>query len=248
MYPPHLSYLKEKGTIWFNPAYGIGAFWGESRKLGEKLNKPFKEVWIHRDFKRAKEIYATSIIAMAMSKQDKKEFWIIKPKNDPPDGVIGTIIEKDGFQEMHVREIEVVEHIEGNLLDTIRKKLSDKRYEPNTILVCYISQGGGFDPEKEAKIISKEITSLDHIFLVFTGLRASDIPLNFESMDKKDLARVLLKISLVQIKPVFSFSTIDPIEDCKKLREGKEGAFYIFKGVGKGGTESITLENPPKLF
>lgn len=248
MYPVHLSYLKEKGITWFNPAYGIGAFWGESRKLQEKLNKPFKEVWVHRDFKRAKEIYATSIIAMAMSKQEKKFFWIIKPEKDPPDGVIGTIVEKNGFQEMHVREIEVVEHIEGNLLDTIRKKLSAKRYEPNTILVCYISQGGGFDPEKEAEIISKEITSLDHIFLVFTGLRQTDVPANLENMSKEEQARVLLKISIVQLKPIFSFSTIDPIEDCRNLREGKEGAFYIFRGVGKGGTESVTLENPPRLY
>lgn len=248
MYPPHLSYLKEKGTVWFNPAYGVTSFWGEYRKLAEKLKKPHDYIWNHRDLKRAKEIYATSIIGMALGKQDKKQWWMVKPKNDPPDGVIGTVIQKDGFQEIHVREVEVVEHLKGNLLDTIREKLGKKQYEPNTILVCYVSQGGVVDAKKESEIISKEITSLKHIFLVFTGMKLSDLPKNTENMSKKDLARALLKISLIQIKPVFSHITIDPIEDCKNFREGKEGAFYIFKGVGKGGTESITLENPPKLF
>ncbi|HUV81279.1 MAG TPA: hypothetical protein VMW21_02035 [Patescibacteria group bacterium] len=245
MYPPNLLYLKEKGTIWFNPCYGINGFWNEYRKLKDKLNKTHSYVWSHRDLKRAKEIYATSIVAMAMAKQDKTKWWIYKPKDDPPDGVIGTTVQRDGIQEMHVREVEVVEHINGDLLDTIRTKLSRKQYEPNTILVCYISQGGIFDLKKESEIILKEITSLNHIFLVFPGLKLADIPQNVRG---DDFLRSIFKISSVQIKPVFSFVSIDPIEDCKLWKSGEEGSFFIFEGIGRGGSRPITLKNPPKLF
>lgn len=180
-----------------------------------------------------------------MSKQSKTKWWIYKPKNDPPDGVIGTIVKNKKIEEMHVREIEVVEHISGNILDTIRTKLSGKKYEPNTILVCYISQGGVFNFKKEADIISKETTSLNNIFLAFSGLKLSEIP---QGVEDNDLSRSIFKISLVQIKPVFSFMAIDPIKDCKQWREGKEGSFYIFEGIGKGGSKPITLKNTPKLF
>lgn len=245
MYPQNLLYLKEKGAAWFNPACGIFGFWDEYRKLKEKLGKPHGYIWAHRDLKRAKEIYAISIAAMAMQKQTGVKWWIYKPKNDPPDGVIGTITPNNGIQENHVREVEVVEHIKGDILDTIRNKLSHKKYEPNTVLVCHVSQGGIYDFKKEAETISNEITSLNHIFLAFPGLKLSDIP---QDAKGEEFLRSIFKISLVQIKPVYSFTTIDPIEDCKKWRDGKEGSFYIFEGIGKGDSRPITLENPPKLF
>lgn len=242
----HLSYLKEKGIAWFNPSYGLNGFWNEYRKLKESLNKPHDYIWSHRDLKRAKEIYAISIIAKVMEKQERTgQWWIIKPKNDPPDGVIGTLVETNGIKKMHIREVEVVEHISGNILDTIRKKLYQKQYEPNTILVCYITHGGVYDLEKESTLISQEITSLDHIFLVFTGMKVTDIPLDVTGIG---LVRAVYRVSSVQIKPVYSFASIDPIDDCKDWRDGKEGNFFIFEGLGRGGSRPITLKNPPKLF
>jgi hypothetical protein len=246
MFNAHLSYLKEKGVPWFNPCNGLMGFWNEYRQLKERLNKPHHYIWTHRDLKRAKEIYAISIIAKVMEQQEKRgPWWILKPKSDPPDGVIGTLVEKNGIQKIHVREIEVVEHLQGNVLDTIKTKLSKKHYEPNTVLVCYVSCGGEYDFKSLADEISKEITSLDHIFLVFTGQLKSEISLNTSN---DEFARTIMKVSLVQIKPVYSVTTIDPIGICENWMAGKEGNFYIFEGLGKGGTKSVRLENPPKLF
>lgn len=243
----HFSYLKKKGIAWFNPSYGLNGFWNEYRKLKEKLNKPHDYIWSHRDLKNAKEIYAISIIAKAMEKQEKTgPWWIIKPKIDPPDGIIGTLIETDGIQKMHVREVEVVEHISGDILTTIRKKLSRKQYEPNTILVCFVSQGGLLcDLKSKSEIISREVTSLNHIFLVFLGTKISDIP---PDATRDVLLRAMYKVSAVQIKPIYSFANIDPIDDCLDWRSGGVGSFFIFDGLGRGGSRPITLENPPKLF
>lgn len=181
-----------------------------------------------------------------MEKQEKiGPWWILKPKDDPPDGVTGTLVNSNGTQKMHIREVEVVEHISGNILDTIRTKLLKKHYEPNTILVCYLSNEGIYNLEKEAEIISKEVTNLDHIFLVFPGSKLNDIPKNATN---DELLHAMLKVSSVQIKPIYSFASIDPINDCKNWREGKEGSFHIFEGIGKGGSRPITLENPPRLF
>ncbi len=245
MYPPHLAYLSEKGTTWFNPCNGLTVFWDEFRKLQKKLNKPFEYVWNHRELKRAKEIYATSIIAAMFAQQDGTTWWVHKPKNDPPDGVIGTMVQEDGVVKMRGREIEVVEHLNGEIIDTIKNKLTKKFYEPNTVLVCYLSKGGTFNPEKIAEELSKGSTNLNNIFLVFPGVKLSDIPSDAEG---DDFIRAIFKISLVQVKPVFAYVSIDPIEFCKNWREGKEKNFFILEGRGKGGSKEIHMENPPKLF
>lgn len=242
----HLHYLKERGIAWFNPCYGLVGFWAEYRKLKERFtDKEFDYVWKHRGLKRAKEILATSIVAKLMEKETKQSWWILKPKNDPPDGVVGTLIGPEGMQRMHVREIEVVEHMEGKILDTIRRKLSGKSYEPNTALVCYISQGGVTDFEKLHQKIVDEKLSLDHIFCVFPGTHVANVPMD---ADNETTARTLFKYSLIQLKPVFSFQTIDPIDDCAEWRKGNCANFHIFEGIGKGSSRPITLDEPPKLF
>jgi hypothetical protein len=248
MYPPHLTYLKGKENIWFNPSNGIVGFWNEFKKVKERFpDKPFDYVWNHRDLKRAKEIYITSIVAKGISILEKQggKWWIVKPKNDPPDGVIGTEIKKNNGLEMHVREIEIVEYLNGDIIETIKKKLSSKQYEPNTILVCFLSIGGDNDLEKLSDIFSKETSNLANIFIAFHGMRFKDIP---KTQDKKELALSLFKISLVQIKPKYNFIAIDPIKDTELWRTNKEKNFLIFEQLGKGGLREITLENPPKLF
>lgn len=73
----------------------------------------------------------------------------------------------------------------------------------------------------------------------------SEVPLDVQG---DDFLRSIYKISSVQVKPVFSYVKIDPIEDCKEWGSGKTGNFFIFKGRGKGGSRAVTLEDPPKLF
>lgn len=248
MYPPHLTYLKGKENVWFNPSNGIVGFWEQFRKLKEIFpDKSFNYIWNHRDLKRDKEIYITAITAMGISilEGQKGSWWFLKPQNDPPDGVIGTQISKNGITEMHVREVEIVEHLQGDILDTINKKLVKKQYEPNTILICFLSAGGVEDFKKLSDTVCKDITNLNNIFLAFHGLKISDIP---KDQSDEELMRSMFKISLIQIKSIYNFITIDPMKDTEQWRKGNEKNFLIFEHLGKGDLKEITLENPPKLF
>lgn len=245
MYPQHLKYLLEKDTAWFDPCYGLFGFWEEYRKLKVKLSKPHEIVWNHRELKKAKEIFAISIIAKAMSRSDNLRWWITKPKIDPPDGVIGTIINNNGIEEMHVREVEVVEHLSGNVEQTIINKLQGKKYEPNTILVCLVSQGGILNLEKIANILSGVATSLEHIFIVFTGTKLSSIQSNANT---NDLLAAALSVSSVQVKPIYSYVNVNILEDCKDWKSGVTGNYFIFERRGRGGWRPVTLDNYPKLF
>jgi hypothetical protein len=237
----HLTYLKERGTTWFNPCYGLLGFWNEYQKLKEKLNCDDNVyLWNHRDLKRAKEIYATSIIAKITEIQEGVgRWWIHKPKSDPPDGVIGTMANKGSGEKMYTREVEVVEHLSGEILDTIRNKLKGKYYELNTVLVCFVSGGGVYNFQKASETIVKEATNLEHIFLVFHGAELLK-DLNTDGLSGQ--------ISLVQIKPIYCIHTVDLggiFEECKN---GKEPGYYIFDGIGSGGARAITMEKPPVLF
>lgn len=245
MYPQHLKYLAEKNLAWFDPCNGLFGFWDEYRKLKVKLNQSHEIIWRHRELKRAKEIFAISILAKAMSKSDNLRWWIIKPDVDPPDGVIGTIINKNGLDEMHVREVEVVECLGGDVAETVINKLRNKNYEPNTFLVCLVSQGGLYNFETVANSLMNVATSLEHIFFVFTGFELSNIASNAST---DELLATATSVTSVQVKPIYSVVSINPFEECKDWRTGVTGNYFIYEGRGRGGSKKITLEKPPTLF
>lgn len=251
MYPPHLSYLNTKGIMWFNPCYAYFEFWKEHKKLMNSKKLNFKDAWNHRDLKRAKEIYATAIIGLASRKYESpsQPWWIYKPDQDPPDGVIGTIQKKDDMQEMHVREIEVSECFDEDIEKSIRKKLLNKAYEPHTVFICLLSPGSN------VMIVNLEIlaeklvtlqTNIEFIFVAFHGANLNDIK---DTMTSDEKIRALANIGLMRLRPSYTEMSLNPSDICKNLRDGKEPAFFIFEKRGKGiGSTNIRLPKPPKLF
>ena len=246
MFPPHLDYLKDKEIAWFNPCNGLYGFWKELEKLKDR-GVDFRLAWSGRDMKRAKEIYAASMAALALKETETpgQQWWIAKPKQDPPDAVIGTVTEVPGKGNlMSVREIEVVEHLSGSLLDTLEKKLAGKRYEPNTILVCLFSDGGFIDFKKiSAEVLQKNL-SLPNIFVVaHGGLKMAP------NMSEEEIREGILQLGIIQLAPVFRHIQISPIKVCADWLAGKEGNFLQFQGRGlKPGLTKITNPNPPRLF
>lgn len=245
----HLLYLKDE-KVWYEPAMGITMFWNEFRKIAFNLkkdtDKDFEFIWRHRDLKSAKEKYITSIVAKAFEKQNPNEkWWLTKTKQDPPDGVIGTIKTINGISKIHVREIEIVENFDGDLINTIKNKLRNKNYEENVVLVCFISTGGFRNFLLLHKLLVKENISLAHIFFAFHGAYANNINTRLTG---DEFIQNIFKITLVQVKPVYAHIEIDPLLDCEDWRTGKVGSFYL-ASIGKGGeSKPITLENPPMLY
>ncbi|MFZ2555593.1 MAG: hypothetical protein WAZ27_01845 [Minisyncoccia bacterium] len=247
MYPPHLTYLNVPNTAWFNPCYGVFGFQKELQRLKE-LHGSTVDVWRHRDIKRSKEIYATAIAAMGFAHQTtpKTTWWIHKPIQDPPDGVIGTIVKRGDIQEMHVREVEVVENFDGNVENTILVKLKQKQYEPNTVLVCLLSTMGILDLKSLSTKIINQHTNLEHIFVAAHGREVSSIPKN---ATEAEIIRALFALTIVQLKPTFASVTVDLLTACEEWKQGKEGNFFIFEKRGRGTeNRSVTLDNPPTLF
>ncbi len=202
--------------------------------------------------KKNKELYATAMVALCMQSDmpSKHGWWFAKPLQDPPDGVIGTPIESiaEGGQAMHVREIEIVEYLNGSLIETIQNKLADKSYEPNTVLVCLLT---GNNPvtivnyKELSERIRKVRLPLSHIFLVGHGFK---IDASFIDLKKTDRIAEMLKIIFIQLLPTFTTVNVSPYASCEAFRSGKEKAWLRFTKLGKGiGFEEVTME-APKLF
>lgn len=248
MFPSHLEYLKGKDIYWFSPCYAFHQFWKEISAFQKENNLDFQDAWKHRGMKRAKEIYATAIAALGMRQSEAKlrPWWIGKPDQDPPDGIIGTVNESDNANYLHVREVEVVEHINGDLLHTLETKLRGKYYEPNTILVCFVSESGVYNFETLAQQVQQKNLSLQHVFLVAQGGRLIADP---KTMSQQELFTLLRKVSFVQLAPIYAFIEIDPFSTCDgRLAENQVG-WLKFEKRGKGaGLRRVTTNTPPKLF
>jgi hypothetical protein len=243
----YLSYLKDKDLVWFNPCNGIIVFWNKYFNLKKELNISHADLWKHRKLKRYKEIYITSIVAKTIELSEKQgKWWIAKTKQDPPDGVIGKFEEtKSKGQFMKIREIEIVEHLNGDIIETINNKIHNKNYEPNTILVCYVSQGGSYDfVDISSRVIELE-GKLNHVFVVFPGGLLSDLSAQPGDAEIFDFAK---KTTVIQLKPEYNLHSANLINSCAAWRRGEEGNFFKSEGLGRSGARQITLENPPLLF
>lgn len=247
-FPPYFNYLKNPDTVWFNPCQGFYGFWKEFNNFKKIHNLDFSNAWNSREMKRRKEIYATSVVALATQQSEipRRLWWITKPSQDPPDGIIGTSEESPNGNLMKVREIEIVEHLQGDLLQTLNNKLTRKNYEPNTVLVCLVSETGIYDFKKISSDVCKQKLSLQHIFLAFHG---ATLPANGTSPSNEDIITIAKKISLIQLKPVFAVMEFDPSITCSAWRKGEEPSWLKFSGRGtENGFKDVKSDNPPNLF
>lgn len=252
IFPPHLDYLKNPEIIWFNPCWGYFDFWKKLNEFQKEKGINFNAAWGHRDFKKSKEKYASAMVALCMqqTEQSQNGWWFTKTSQDPPDGVIGTVQDKNlEGNIMSVREIEIVEHFEGSLLGTIKNKLGVKRYEPNTILICLISPKETI-VSYNFKAISEELNkmnlSLAHVFVVFHGLKIAS---SLKDLTQNQAVEELLKISLVQLTPKYSVTSISPHNVCRQFLSGKQEAWLKFTGRGlKIGFQNVTSAEVPVLY
>ena len=202
--------------------------------------------------KRNKELYVSALMALAMRQDTQAEWFFTKPNQDPPDGLIGTpnIDSESGGNIMSVRELEIVEHFKGLLIDTITTKLNvkNKRYEPNTALVCLLSPNGieDYDFRELSKDLQKIELPLQHIFAVFHGTKMSELN---SGLPDQELIRKLSSVVMIQFLPKYNEIVISPADCCRPFTEGKERGWLRFEGRGRDpGFRDVTLDNAPNLF
>lgn len=245
-FPPHLYYLKNSDIIWFNPCWGYCGFWKRLAQFRQEQGLNEKSAWTDRGMKRNKELYATAMVALSMQQDapTKYGWWFTKPSQDPPDGIIGTIKESPRGNIISVREVEVVEYFGGQLLDTLKNKMENKSYGPNTCLVCLLSPGTTevLDFQNIAEQVQKLELSLAHIFVVFHGCKIAPLPKNLSLDD-------LIKINLIQLAPKYGVVNFSPQTLCKIWLDGKARSWLKFAGMGKDtNLKKVTTDTPPTLF
>lgn len=252
LFPPHLEYLKDSNLTWFNPCWGYLGFWERIKEFQKEKGVDFSTAWFHRDMKKNKELYVTALAALCMQ-QDVPEaegWWFSKPSHDPPDGIIGTP-RKDsvtGGNLMNVREVEIVEHLGGSIIETIDRKLNKKLYEPNTVLVCLLSPGKmeTFDFQEISKEMSLVRYPIAHVFVVFHGFLVSS---GTRNLSDAELMKEMSKIAFIQLLPKYGVVSISPNDCCVEFVRGTESAWLRFMSRGKNpGFKKVTAESAPKLF
>jgi len=246
-FPPYLDYLKNLNIVWFNPCWGYYGFWKRLAEFRQEHGLDFQAAWLNRGMKRNKELYATALLSLSMQQDapTKHGWWFTKlPDRDPPDGIIGTIVESQNGNIINVREVEVVEYFGGQLLDTLNNKIKNKLYEPNTALVCLLSPNTTelFNLKDLSQQIQKIKFPLTYIFAVFHGFEIASLP---KGPAPEDLA----KITLVQLAPKYVVVNFSPHISCKAWLAEKEQSWIKFTGRGRSTVlEKVIVDTAPKLF
>jgi len=126
-----------------------------------------------RVFQKARESWIGSVFALLYSTLTRQKYWIqeVEEKQEPPDLMIYSYRNPTDLGEIGVvREqilLEVCEYpknVKCGLVDHLLNKLANKRYHPETWLVCYIRRPGEamklidvIEGLRELKICVKEI-------------------------------------------------------------------------------------------
>ncbi len=195
--------------------------------------------------KKDRERYCVSMVAMALKDDSHVDWWMNMPNPDPPDGLVITFKEdKPGAHRGYLREVEVVEHREepNKLFETIRDKMIENTYEPNTILVCLVLTPSLYDFRTLATKLADIKSTIKHVFVVFTGIfLTGKIPTREE---------VQTSYTLVQLLPIFEHGTVDSrphLTDFKERYEkGQESRLIEGNEIHFGTTNKKAITLPPQ--
>jgi len=156
--------------------------------------------------KKDRESYCVSIVTLALMNETKEDWWMNMPKIDPPDGLVMTLKEEKPSSYMgHLREVEIVEHRNKpeEIFETIRDKMVENQYEPNTILVCLVlvKAISVYDFKSLSLELAKVKSTIKHVFVVFTGVLMTD---NIPTKDQLQNS-----YTMVQLLPILTHETLD---------------------------------------
>ena len=159
LYPPEMG---------MSPQFAMNRFNGAMAKYGQQ------KVLSESRFQKAREIWASAAFLTGLSKLTQKTYWVAPEYNNPTPDTYGISFKPhakyEGGKMKEVLNIEVSEyeqHASGDLVETIKRKLNGKAYPEHYVLLIYgIRPGGRVDLEIVFRELSKEIFSVDQIFLL----------------------------------------------------------------------------------
>ena len=201
----HLRDIETTAKQWHHPMKGMFKYAESMREHGGDILKLSK---------KDRERYCISLVALALQKDSNLDWWINMPNRDTPDGLVMTLSEEsEGSYRGQLLEIEVVEHRDtpGTLLETIKRKMTEKAYGANTSLVCLVLSSAIYDLELLSKQVAQIDSPLKQIFIVFAG-----VPLSSDTPTDEQLRTTF---TMVQLRPTFEKSSFDYrpyIEDFKR--------------------------------
>lgn len=226
----NLRDISSRAKQWDHPVKGLFKY-AESMKKhgGDILKLPKKD----------RERYCVSLVALAMMNDSQMDWWTNVPNQDPPDGLIMTLIqEKSDALKGYMREVEVVEHrgVPEQIFDVIRNKMTEKSYEHNTILVCLVLTPAVYDFKVlSAKLVSIT-SSLKHVFVMFAGVSLTQ--------SKITVNQLKTTFTMVQLLPVFEMVTFDCspyLDDFKKRYDKGQESRLIDENQVHYGTVNLKL-------
>ncbi len=184
--------LGARAKEWEHPTYGLF-------RMSEDKNKADGNIL--RVTKRTREIYAFSIMAMAMQDNYKQDWWINTSETEDSDGVIMTFSQESS--KGLAREVQVVEHrsADKEIYDTLLDKIQETAYSPETILVCLVLINQLCDFQKLSDRLRQTPSTFDEIFLVFAGVGITESEITTESLKRT--------FSLVQVSPALVSHSFD---------------------------------------
>ncbi len=186
------------------------------------------------------EVWTTTMLALAMQHRERKDFWLGKPKNDPPDMAVMTITEKGYF---HARELEVTRCInpDEELISNILKKDQENILSEKYILCGFVEVPGKYDLMQVGRDLQNKLVNIKNVVLVFHGVGLEHVD------DEIDLEKTKNFWTVAQISPVFDAITLDIADEYKKWLDDPGKLVYTEDGRINFGKRNHTDPYPTLL-
>lgn len=121
-------------------------------RLESVLERDGKERALKSDsFQKVRESWVAGVFCLGYATKTKQEYWIqeISKKEEPPDLIIYSYRDPQSQDEIGVVREKILTEITEyptysryGLVEHIKSKLNNKRYHPETWLICYIQRPG----------------------------------------------------------------------------------------------------------
>lgn len=191
--------IKYDSSVWFSPRYAITNLFALIKSEGDIVKQS-------NDYQKEREAWVVGITLLGIRKIYGELWWLQIPVEDPPDILAMTLAaDKNKNQNTLVRRLveamEFTDYSRGTLVEEVLRKLKNKAYQRETVLVIYLRKNFSISVKKLSDELTKKNLNVADVWIMGNTSFGADEFIVSSLFPKLETVKFKLNDEIEQLPP-----------------------------------------------